>query len=110
MVVWFIVDEGSSISISLEYYWKGVGSRNLVLAIYHPLHFGKRTRENLGFVPQFHTTLDGKSVPVIFMVMEDPLDSYMLLGNDYVYSMNDVVFTKFCVMNFPHNQSIITIF
>jgi hypothetical protein len=33
----------------------------------------------------------------------------MLLGNDYVYYMNDVVYTLFRVMHFPHNGSIFTI-
>jgi len=33
----------------------------------------------------------------------------MILGHDYVYAMNDTVYTLFCVMYFPHNGSIVTI-
>jgi hypothetical protein len=38
-----------------------------------------------------------------------PLDFNMLLGRDYVHAMKAVVSTLFCMMNFPHNISIIII-
>jgi hypothetical protein len=42
-------------------------------------------------------------------VVQGPLDFNMLLGHDYVYSMNVVVSMLFQVMHFPHNGSIVTI-
>ena len=43
------------------------------------------------------------------MVIEDPLDFNMLLGHDYVYAMQAVVSTFFCVMYFNHGEEIVTI-
>jgi hypothetical protein len=34
----------------------------------------------------------------------------MILGHDYVYAMNVVMFILFCVMHFPHSGSIVTIY
>ena len=53
--------------------------------------------------------LGGKTILVDFMVIEDPLDFNMLLGSDYVYAMQVVVSTFFCVMYFNHNRDIVTI-
>jgi hypothetical protein len=38
-----------------------------------------------------------------------PLDFNVLMGHDYVYVMNVMVSTLFCLMHFPHNRSIVSI-
>jgi hypothetical protein len=43
------------------------------------------------------------------MVVQDPLDFYLLLGRDYVYAMKAIVSTLFCVISFPHNGRIVTV-
>jgi hypothetical protein len=43
------------------------------------------------------------------MVVRDPLDFTLLLGQDYVYSMKAVVSTLFHVISFPHDGRIVTI-
>ena len=58
----------------------------------------------MGFLAQTPVTLGGKTVLVEFMVIEDPLDFNMLLGRDYVYAMQAVVSTLFCVMYFNHGE------
>ena len=63
----------------------------------------------MGILFQTPVTLGGKTVLVDFMVIEDPLDFNMLLGRDYLYSMQDVVSKFFCVMYFNHGKEIITI-
>ena len=63
----------------------------------------------MGILTQVPVTLSEKIVLVDFMVIEDPLDFNMILGRDYVYSMQDVVSTLFGVMYFPHNESIVTV-
>ena len=62
----------------------------------------------LGVLTQTPVTLGGKTVLVDIMVIEDPLDFNMLLGRDYVYSMQAVVSTFFRVMYFNHGE-IVTI-
>jgi hypothetical protein len=43
------------------------------------------------------------------MVVQDPLDFYLLLGRDYVYSMKAIVSNLFCVIYFPHDGRMVTI-
>lgn len=73
------------------------------------LVFYKRPSEPLGVITQLHTSLGGKTILIDIMVVEDPMDLYMLLGHDYVYAMNILVSLLFRVIHFPHNGSIVTI-
>jgi hypothetical protein len=43
------------------------------------------------------------------MVVQDPLDFALLLGQDYVYAMKAIVSTLFCVIYFPHDGRIVTV-
>ena len=87
-----------------------MGSPILVLTASQLLDFDRRTSTALGIISQNLVTLGGKIVSIDFMVIEDPLEFNMLLGNDYVYAMQDVVSTFFHVMYFNHNEDIITIY
>jgi hypothetical protein len=104
-----IVDEGASASILSSLVWKVLGSPKLVSASHELLDFDRRSSECLGILPQFPILLGGKIVCVDVIVVQGPLDFNMLLGCDYVYSMNIVVSMLFRVMHFPHNGSIVTI-
>jgi hypothetical protein len=63
----------------------------------------------LGTLPQFPVTLGGKIVFIDVMVVQDPLDFALLLGQDYVYAMKAIVSTLFHVIYFPHDGRIMTI-
>ena len=63
----------------------------------------------LGILPQLPITLEGKTVSIDVMVVQDPLDFNMLLGHDYVYTMRVIVSTLFQVMYFTHDGNIVTI-
>ena len=102
MIARCIVDEGASISILSARAWRAMGSPSLVSTASQLLVFDRRTCIALGILAQAPVTLGGKTVLVDFMVIEDPLDFNMLLGCDYVYSMQAVVSTFFCVMYFNH--------
>jgi hypothetical protein len=43
------------------------------------------------------------------MVVQDPLDSSLLLGRDYVYAMKAIVSTLFSLISFPHDGRMVTI-
>ena len=73
------------------------------------LEFDRRTCIALGILAQTPVTLGGKTILVDFMVIEDHLEFNMFLGRDYVYAMQDVVSTLFCVMYFNHGKEIVTI-
>jgi hypothetical protein len=74
-----------------------------VLVTQNLLSFNRRTNQPLGTLPQFPVTLGGKIVCIDVMVVQDPLDFSLLLGQDYVYAMKAIVSTLFRVIYFPHN-------
>ena len=75
-----------------------MGSPSILSTDIQLLAFDRRTIPALGILSQTSITLGGKIVLVDFMVIEDSLDFNMLLKHDYVYAMQDVVSTLFCVM------------
>ena len=83
--------------------WQGMGSPRLVSTTSQLLEFHRRCI-GLGIIAQTPVNLGGKTILVDFMVIEDPLDFNMLLGCDYVYSMQAVVSTFFHVMYFNHGK------
>jgi hypothetical protein len=85
-----------------------MGSAKLVTAIQF-LDLHRRPSEYLGILPQFPITLCEKNVLVDMVVVDFPLDFNMLLGHNYIYSINVVEYTLFRVMCFPHNERILTI-
>jgi hypothetical protein len=86
-----IVDEGASASILSSSVWKVLGSPKLVSALHELLAFDRRSSECLGILPQLPISLGGKIVRVDVIVVQGPLDFNMLLGHDYVYAMNVVL-------------------
>jgi hypothetical protein len=53
--------------------------------------------------------LGGKTIFIDVMVVQDPLDFDLLLGQDYVYAMKAIMSTLFRVIYFPHDGRIVTI-
>jgi hypothetical protein len=104
-----IVDEGASASILSSSVWKVLGSPKLVSASHELLDFDRRPSEYLGVLPQLPISIGGKIFSVDVIVVQGMLDFNMILGHDYVYSMNVVVSTLFWLMHVPHNGSIVTI-
>jgi hypothetical protein len=99
-----IIDDGSSVSILFVNAWKSFGSSELAPMTQNLLTFDIRVSQPLGILPQFPITLGGKTVYVNVMVVHDPLDFNLLLGQDYVYIMR-----IFCVYSlssdmFPSQQ------
>jgi hypothetical protein len=90
-----IVDEGASASILSSSVWKVLGSPELVSSLHKLLGFDRRPSEYLGILPQLPISLGGKISLVNVILVQGSLDLNMLLGHDYVYSMNIVVSTLF---------------
>ena len=104
-----IVDEGASVSILSSIAWKALGSPQLVPTSDQIMDFNRRPTAPLGILPYFPITLGGKTICIDVMVVQGPLDFNMLLGRDYVYTMQTIVSTLFRVMHFPHDGKIVTI-
>ena len=75
-----------------------MGSPSLLSTASQLLAFDRRTCIALGILVQTPVTLGGKIFLVDLMVIEDPFDFNMLLGHDYVYSMQYLVSTFIRVM------------
>jgi hypothetical protein len=104
-----LIDEGSSVSIFPSIAWQALGYCQLVLVTQTMFSFNIRTSHPLGILPQFPITFGGKIVFIDVMVVEDPLDFNLLLGQDYVYAMKAIVSTLFYVIYFPQDGRIVTI-
>jgi hypothetical protein len=104
-----LIDEGASVSILSFVSWYALGCPQLAPVTQNLLAFNRRTSQPLGILPQFSITLGGKIVFINVMVVRDPLDFSLLLGQDYVYSMKALVSTLFRVISFPHDGRIVTI-
>ena len=87
MIARCIIDEGASVSIFPARAWRGMGFPSLVSTSRELVAFDRRTNTPLKIIFQTHVTLGGKIVLVDFMVIEDPLDFNIILGNDYVCAM-----------------------
>jgi hypothetical protein len=72
--------------------------------------FIRITIHPLGILPQFPINLGGKTFFIGVMVVQDPLDFDLLLGQYYVYAMKDIGSTLFHVISFPHDGRMVTIY
>jgi hypothetical protein len=104
-----LIDEGASVSILSSIAWYALGCPQLAPVTQNLLAFNRRTSQPLGILPQFPITLGGKTVFIDVMVVRDPLDFTLLLGQDYFYAMKALVSTLFHVISFPHDGRIVTI-
>jgi hypothetical protein len=104
-----LIDEGSSVSILSSFAWQALGCPPLALVTQNLLAFNRRTSQPLGTLPQFPITLGGKIVFIDVMVVQDPLDFSLLLGQDYVYAMKAIVSTRFHVISFTHDGRVVTV-
>jgi hypothetical protein len=74
------------------------------------LAFDRRPNEYLGILPQLPIMLGGNIFLFDLLVAQGPLVFNMILGHDYVYTMNVIVSTSFWLMHFPQERSIVTIY
>ena len=104
-----IIDEGASVSILSSTAWKALGSPLLMPVTHNLLSFNKGTSRPLGTLPKLPVSLGGKAVHLNVMVVLGLLDYNLILGHDYVYSMEAIVSTLFQVIHFPHEGKIVTV-
>jgi hypothetical protein len=104
-----LIDKVSSVSILYSLAWQDLGYPHLISITQTPFSFNRRTDQPLGILPHFPVTLGGKIIIIDVMVVQDPLDFDLLLGQAYVYAMKDIVSTLFCVIYFPRDGRVVTI-
>jgi len=97
-----IIDEGSPVSILSSTAWKALGSPLLLPEMRNLTGFHREISRPLGILPNVPITLEGKTIQMGVMVVQDPLDYNLLLGRDYIYRMCAIVSSLFRVMCFLH--------
>ena len=102
-----VLDEGASVSLMPFTTWQALSSPHLVPVAQNLLAFDRGTSQLLGILPRLPITLGGKFVYLNVMVVQGPLDFNLLLGHDYVYFMEALVSSIFCVICFLHKGIIV---
>ena len=104
-----VIDEGiTAFAMSLSC-WKGLGSPELSKSATMLTAFDGRSFRLHGILPSLKFHLGGKTVAIEFKVVDAPLNYNLLLGRNWMYSMQAVSSSLFCVVCFPFNEKIVTI-
>ena len=104
-----IIDEGAATSVMSLSCWKGLGSPELSKSATMLTAFDGRYFRPHGILPSLKVHLGGKTIAIEVEVVDAPLDYNLLLGRNYMYSMQAIASSLFRVVCFPHNGKIVTI-
>jgi len=89
--------------------WKQLVSPTLIPSIIELRALDGRICSPLGILPNIPIKVGGKMILINVVVMIGLMDYNILLGHDFIYSMNVVVSSLFWVMISPPEGYIITI-
>ena len=67
------------------------------------IDFDGRSFRPHGILPSLKVCLGGKTVSIEVVVVDAPLDYNLLLGRNWIYSMQAVASSLFCIVCFPFN-------
>ena len=104
-----VIDEGATASVMSLSCWKGLGSLKLSKSVTMSTPFDGRSFRPHGILPSLRVHLGGKTVVIEVKVVDAPLDYNLLLGRNWMYNMQAVASSLFCVVCFPFNRKIVVI-
>ena len=104
-----VIDEGAAASVMSLSCWKGLGSCELSKSTTMLTAFDGRSFRLHDILPSLKVRLGGKTVAIEVELVDAPLDYNLLLGQNWMYSMQAVASSVFCIVCFPHNKKIVTI-
>ena len=104
-----VIDEGAAISMMSLACWKGLDSPELSKSTTMLTAFDGRYFRPHDILPSLKVCLGGKTVAIEVEVVDAPLDYNLLLGRNWMYSMQSVPSSMFRIVCFPHNGKIVTI-
>ena len=97
-----MIDEGPTASVMSLACWKGLGSPKLSSFYGRSFHLHY-------ILPSLKVYLGGKTIAIEVEVVDAPLDYNLLLGRNWMYSMQAIASSLFQVVCFPFNGNIVTI-
>ena len=104
-----MIDAGTVASMMSLSCSKGLGSLELSQSATMLTYFDGRSFRPYEILPSLKVQLGGKTVAIEVKVVDAPLDYNILLGRNWMYSMQAVASSLFQVVCFPLNGNIITI-
>ena len=104
-----VIDEGIAASMMFLSCWKGLGSPKLSKSSTMLITFDGRSFRPHRILPSLKVCLGGKTVAIDVEVVDAPLDYNLLLGMNWMYSMQVVATSLFRIVCFPFNGKIVTI-
>ena len=104
-----VIDKGATASVMSLSWWKGLGSPKLSQSTTMLTAFDGRSFWPHGILPSLKVQLGEKIIAIEVEVVDAPLDYNLLLGQNWMYSMQAVASSLFRVVCFPFNGKIIMI-
>ena len=89
--------------------WKGLGSPELLQSTNMLTTFDGRSFRSHGILPSLRVQLRRKTFEIEVELVDVPLDYNLLLGQNWMYSMQVIASSLFQVVCFPFNGNIVTI-
>ena len=96
-----VIDEDVAASVMSLSCWKGLGSPELSNSTTMLTAFDGRSFRLHGILPSLKVRLGGKTIAIEAEVVDAPLDYNLLLGRNWMYSMQAVASSVFRVVSFP---------
>ena len=90
-----VIDKGAAVSVMFLSCWKGLGSPELSKSATMLTAFDGRSFRLHGILPSLKVRLGGNTVAIEVKVVDVPLDYNILLGQNWMYSMQDVASSLF---------------
>ena len=104
-----VIDERDATSVMYLSCWNGLGSPELSKSVTMLTTFDGRSFRPHEILPSLNVRLGGKTIAIEVEVVDEPLDYNILLGRNWMYSMQVVSSSLFHVVCFPFNGKIVTI-
>ena len=104
-----VIDKGVAASVMSLSCWKGLGSPELSKSMTMLTVFDGRTFRLHIILPSLKVHLGGKTVAIEVEVVDAPLDYNLLLGRNWMYSIQVIASSLFHIVFFPFNEKIVTI-
>ena len=104
-----VIDEGATASVMSLSCWKGFSSPELSKSATMLNAFDGRSFRPHIILPSLKVHLGGKAITIKLEVVDAPLDYNLLLGRNWMYSMQAVASSLFRFVCFPFNGNIVMI-
>ena len=102
-----VVDEGASTCVLSISCWKSIRSPQAVPSPTLLTAFDGHSHRPHGIVMAFPIYVGGKVVNIEVEIVDSNLEYNLILGRNWIYDMDAIASSLFCILCFPHEGTII---